>query len=255
MMARCLRRRLRLNMRTAMILVAVLGTVLGWLAHGANTQRDAVAAIRRAGGRVVYDGEPRAMMPGQKQNAWSSLRLRYRALGWLVDRVGIDYFDHPAHVSLPAQSRLDEAMAHVGRLRRLDRLFIDGRDSANISLGPLEGMAELKVLVVRNAKIGAAGLTPLRGLKNLRCLDLIHVGLTDAGLDPIERLVNLVELNLEENNLTGAGLARLSRLTQLQQLNLGDSFRDPAGAALPDLQQRLPRVRIAVGNGVYGENW
>lgn len=123
------RRLLRPTVRTRMILIAVLAAGLGWFARGVRGQRDAVAAIRRAGGRVVYDGDPgRPLMPGQLRDGWTRLGLRSGALGWLADRVGIDYIDHPAHVALPARCRLEEAMPHVGRLRRLDRRFVTGRD-------------------------------------------------------------------------------------------------------------------------------
>lgn len=236
-----------------MILIAALSAGVGWFASGIRGQRDAVAAIRRAGGHVVHDGDPaRSLMPGQLRSGWTRLRLRYRALAWLADRVGVDSIDHPVHVALPARCRLEEAMPHIARLRRLDRRFVTGRGGA-LSLAPLEGLAELEVLVIRGAKIGPDGLAFLRDLAELRGLHLVDAGLTDASLEPIGGLGNLKDLNLEENALTGRGLARLGRLDQLQQLNLGRSFEDVTGEAVPDLQRRLPKVRVLVGNGVYGE--
>ena len=254
-MTQSLRYLLRPNMRTMMILVAVVGVALGWLVVSSHAQRDAVAAIRGAGGRVSYNGELGiSKMRGQwKGGVWPTLRSRYRALVWLADRVGIDYFDHPAQVVLPAHVRLPEIMVHVGRLRRLDWLFIDGCDE-DVSLAPLAGLAELKILLVRNAKIGDAGLAPLGNLKALRSLQLHHVGLTDAGLEHLAGLVNLEHLGLDGDQLTGAGFPRLSRLARLKQLDFGDSLNDLSGAALPDFHRRRPAVRISVRNGVYGES-
>ena len=49
-------RRLRPStVRALIILVLVMGGGLGWLVHSAHIQRDAVAAIRKAGGTAVYD--------------------------------------------------------------------------------------------------------------------------------------------------------------------------------------------------------
>jgi hypothetical protein len=51
------RHRLRLSVRAMMLLVLFFGGGLGWIIHRAKLQRDAVAAIRHAGGYVAYDWE------------------------------------------------------------------------------------------------------------------------------------------------------------------------------------------------------
>jgi hypothetical protein len=54
------RRFLRLSVRGMMVLVLVIGIGSGWLARGirsAQIQRDAVVAIQKAGGFVLYDWE------------------------------------------------------------------------------------------------------------------------------------------------------------------------------------------------------
>jgi hypothetical protein len=52
------------------------------MVHHAHVQREAVAAIERAGGEVMYDWQwkDNALVHGRP---WASR--------WLVDRVGIDY--------------------------------------------------------------------------------------------------------------------------------------------------------------------
>ena len=42
-------------MRGLIIFVLLVGVALGWLVRSAHIQRDAVAAIKRAGGRVLYE--------------------------------------------------------------------------------------------------------------------------------------------------------------------------------------------------------
>ena len=59
------RRFARFSVRGLVSLILLIGAVLGWLVRSAHIQRDAVAAIRRAGGSVMYDwqwknGEPNA---------------------------------------------------------------------------------------------------------------------------------------------------------------------------------------------------
>jgi hypothetical protein len=40
-----------------MVLVLVIGALLGWMARRARVQREAVAAIQKAGGMVGYNWE------------------------------------------------------------------------------------------------------------------------------------------------------------------------------------------------------
>ena len=47
------RHRLRVTVRTMMTLVLILGSGLGWIVRRAQIQREAVAAIQRAGGSVI----------------------------------------------------------------------------------------------------------------------------------------------------------------------------------------------------------
>ena len=49
------RRFLRVSVRGLIVLVLVTGAGVGWLVRSARIQREAVAAIRKAGGGVSYD--------------------------------------------------------------------------------------------------------------------------------------------------------------------------------------------------------
>ena len=48
---------LRFSVRGLVVLVLVIGGWLGWIVRSARIQREAVAAIEKAGGRVKYDWE------------------------------------------------------------------------------------------------------------------------------------------------------------------------------------------------------
>src|SRR6516225_8007057 len=80
------RRFLRFSVRGLIVFVVVIGAGLGWIVRQAHIQRDAVEAIRKAGGSVMYDWEPSAGIPG-------GVPL---APAWLVDLVGIRYPLKPA---------------------------------------------------------------------------------------------------------------------------------------------------------------
>ena len=79
-------------MRGLIVLVVIIGAGLGWIVREAHVQRDAVEAIRKAGGSVTYDWEwtGRHRIPGGKP--WAPT--------WLVDLIGFDYFGHVTSVWL-----------------------------------------------------------------------------------------------------------------------------------------------------------
>ena len=88
------RQRLRLSVRGSMILVLILGGWLSWIVNSARIQRDAVGAIRKAGGTIYYDKENSAERPGNR---------RLLAPEWRVNMIGIDYFDHVAAVDISGE--------------------------------------------------------------------------------------------------------------------------------------------------------
>ena len=72
--------------RVLIILVLVLGFWLVWIVHLAQIQREAVAAIAKDGGTVLYDWE--------WDNGHSVPAGQPRAPRWLVAQIGFDFFGH-----------------------------------------------------------------------------------------------------------------------------------------------------------------
>lgn len=83
--------RLRLSVRGLMVLVLVLGGGIGWVVNRARVQREAVAAIRRAGGQVRYDEK---FLSYDKELGGPSWKK------WLVVHLGIDYFENATEVPI-----------------------------------------------------------------------------------------------------------------------------------------------------------
>ncbi len=162
--ARAWRRLLRFSVRGLIVLVLVIGVWLGWLVRNAWIQREPVAAIQKAGGNVAYDWEWNNGPSISGGKPWGP--------GWLIDLVGVDYFDHVTFVLLTPSEADDAAIAQVGRLTRLQALFHD-QSSWDCIFIP--------------STLSDSGLTQLTGLTNLSELDLMSTQVTDAGVNELQR--------------------------------------------------------------------
>jgi hypothetical protein len=168
--------------RGLLVLVLMIGAALVWFVSTARTQRDAVAAIERAGGSVGYHtGWTHKQFP-KVQELW--------APKWLVDAIGIDYFDRVDSVGFYGNGHAvctDEALVHVGRLPGLRFLSVDG------------------------GIVTDTGLTHVKGLTNLDELNLRSTQITDAGLADLKRLTKLYRLYLGGSQVTDLGVKELQR--------------------------------------------
>ena len=110
------KRYLRFSFRTMIVLVLAIGAGLGWVIHRVRVQRDAVAAIRRAGGDVWYDWQFKGNSHITSGEPWGSKRL--------VEALGVDYF---GNVTVVSGTKLfsDNELAHVGSLGQLERLILN----------------------------------------------------------------------------------------------------------------------------------
>jgi len=172
------RRYLRFSVRGLIGLVLVIGIWLGWVVHLARIQRDAAAAIARAGGRVSYDWEwsNEKSIPGGKP--W--------APRWLVDRIGIDYFGHVTVVELSGTGT-DATAEQVGRLNGLERLYLDDAHLSDAGLAHLKGLTSLSNLWLANTRVTDAGLGHLKPLNNLSSLGLDKTRVTNVGLNDLKK--------------------------------------------------------------------
>jgi internalin A len=175
------KRFLQFGMRGLLVFVLVIGAGLGWIVRDAHVQRDAVAAIQAAGGKVMYDWEwsDGKDIPGGKP--W--------APRWLVDRIGVDYFGHVtaavAHHMSAATS--DAVIAQVGRLTRIQSLNLHDSPISDSGLVHLKGLKNLRVILLYRTHVSDAGLVHLKGLTNLSALQVDGTQVTDAGVKELAR--------------------------------------------------------------------
>ncbi len=208
--SRSWRRFLRFSVRGLIVVVLVIGGWVGWIVRSAQIQREAVAAIANAGGIVSYDWEWYDGKPKPGRKPW--------APQWLVDLIGVNYFGHITEVWIFREKVSNETNVQIGKLKRLQRLFL------------------------RGCSIDDAELAHLTGLSRLDKLSLADNPVTDAGLVHLKALTNLSTLWLTETQVSDAGLVHLKALTNLSTLGLRDTQVTDAG--VKDLQQALPRLKI-----------
>jgi hypothetical protein len=213
-------RRRGLSLRALMLVVLLIGSSLGWLAYRARVQRDAVAAIRRIGGSVLYDwqvADDKSWPVEKRQAGWRA---------WLAARIGPDYFDHVQRVYIEGhkvQAGIDpvEVMSQIGRLSRVDCLYL------------------------RSIPITDAGLAAVGGLRRLETLQLGHTPITDVGMRNLSGLSGLVGLYLRGNRITDAALANLAGMTRLEQLDLSGTLITDAGLARVGVLSSLLDLELA----------
>jgi Leucine Rich Repeat (LRR) protein len=205
------RRYLRFSVRTMIVLVLVIGGWLGWFVRSARIQREAVAAIQAAGGSFFYNWQSK---DGEYLDGTEPFAPRS-----FVDRLGVDCFGYVAGV-YGGQEHPNAVMAQVGKLDRLETLYLEWTHVTDAGLANAMGLRKLKVLVLCDTDVTDAGLAHMQGLVSLRMLDLTNTAITDAGLVHLTGLSSLRELALENDDITDHGLMHLKKLTGLESLYL-----------------------------------
>ncbi|SIO60432.1 hypothetical protein SAMN05444166_6390 [Singulisphaera sp. GP187] len=191
---------IRLSLRGLIVLVMLVGLGMGRYVRSVQTQRNAVAAILRAGGTVSYDWEwdhynPDIINPNG----------RPRAPKWLAARLGVDYVGYVVHVNLipqRAKSRTkanDQTLAHVGRLGHLVSLELNGAAITDAGLIHLKSLTRLRDLNLGNTVTSDAGLVHLKSLTELRGLRLAASRVTYDGVLALERAIPGIRITRDED--------------------------------------------------------
>jgi internalin A len=230
-----LRKRLHLSLGAMMIGILGIGGSLGWVAHRAHVQRDAVAAItklrRNTRASVYYDWQyvagQGAKPPGPK---WMSEGLgkfdgnaKPRGPKWLRDALGPDVFDTVINVSIEGDNVDDELLEDVGKLHGVEWLTIRGHAAPDLTAA---GMAQLRTLS-RLKSLSLQGFTDshgfvagLKGKTSLRRLWLPEAAVTDDEMAIIGGFSELEVLKLDGRNVTDRGFAHLANLKELSLLEM-----------------------------------
>ncbi len=130
----------RVTLRVFMLMIFAIATLLGWAAHRARTQRQAIRAIRTLGGDFSFDPSYYRQSRGP---TWKK---------WLADRIGADYVYHVEYVT-SLDNMTDASLVEVEALARLKRVDITGSGISNRGLDHLKGLSELSRLSVGNPTV------------------------------------------------------------------------------------------------------
>ena len=219
------------------VVVLLVDGWLGWLVRSARIQREAVAAIQRAGGRVQYHRQTPNNTRWQPQ--------------WLVERTGIDYLDHVDSVVF-FEACSDADVGHAARSRGFVALHLaaltDVRGPAfqvnvtDAGLVPIEALTGLEQLSLGGTQVTDAGLVHINGLTKLEMPGLEDTAITEEGLAHVEGHRKMFSLHLGRTHVNDSGLADLQGLVSLTDLDLSGTQVTDAGLA------RLSQV--GSGNGL-----
>jgi hypothetical protein len=159
------------------------------------------------------------------KSSWGTLTAGRRpwAPGCLRRAIGDEYFQDIAHVSLFVDIQkgyadgtmynigpADDALAKLSTQTGVRTLQLGGQQVTDKNLayvGKMTGLEEL--IIFPGFGLTDAGLAHLEGLKNLKLLMLTNSDVTDKGLDRLRGLTGLRELDIEGKGITKEGRARL----------------------------------------------
>jgi hypothetical protein len=169
-----------------MILILMTGGGLGWMIHRVRLQREAVAAIQASGGRVLYNWERKNRNPVPNGKPWWPK--------WLVDYIGVDYFGDVIFVEL-GEKGSDAEMIHIGRLRRLEELYLQVSAASHDPVSRLTdegmrhvaGLNRLRTLLLSSNRVGDAGLVHLQALTGLDELTILMTQATPDGVAGLQK--------------------------------------------------------------------
>src|SRR4051812_3766673 len=200
---------IRFRLRTAFVVLTLVCAFLGWWVVRAERQRTAVAAVRDAGGSVIYTYERDPIRgPIKDAKPW--------APAWLRKTFGDDLFITLEGVYCQGQ-KFDDGVVErlVPKLQRVSNLrWLELRDSSitDASLGRIAELTQLQRLLIRSAANGSH-----------------RTHISDKGLAQLHALSGLRFLSLEKCTVDGSAFEHLGALHQLEELDLRDTeFNDTA---------------------------
>jgi hypothetical protein len=215
------------GLRLFLTIIALVGIALGWWSYRARLQRDAVAAIKRADGYVVYDWEENRELypyPAQPKPRWPE---------WLRRALGPDYLETVVEVELignpgtPKQS--DQILEQIARLSHLKTLNVTGVAVTDAGVARIEELRELRELVIFSPHVTDDGIRYLNKLVSLNVLGLCETRATSAGLSRVSIISNLRTLYVDKSAISDLAVVRHSN--RLAVLSARDTPIDDEGLA------------------------
>jgi hypothetical protein len=227
---------LRYSLRTLLVATTVLCIWLGIKVNSARRQHDAVNAILKSGGEVVFDYQ---MVPEGKPREFLLDPIAAPSEpAWLLKWLSLDYFHEVVGVVLGPEHAIPKTdFVRLADLRKLIRLQLAGakivlpdggtRLIQAADLPPLGTFHGLRELMIDHAEIDGTCVTDLAA--NLKVLALAVTHVDDAGMLQIGKLTDLEVLRLASTLITDTGVKQLYGLQRLSYLDIRDTAVTDAG--------------------------
>jgi hypothetical protein len=215
----CLRRRFQFGVRSLLVFLVAVSVPLSWFAwemQKARRQKDAVEAIAKAGGWVMYDYQfdGRGNWLDERDEAEPMTPARLRKL------FGNDFFAKVVLVNCGSTGFDDNDAKHLRELTNLKVLDLSRTQITNKGLVHLETMTELEGLDLSGTQVTDHGFAYLKEMTKLDTLILEDTQISDQGLVHLKRMTRLDQLWLGGTQISDAGLRHLSGLGKLESLSL-----------------------------------
>ncbi len=215
------------GLRSLLIVMTLACIGMSWVdvkIQKARQQKEAVAAITAAGGRICYE-----------------VSLRNAAPDWLVERLGEDFFQTAAGVVFRKRAN-DADLVYLADLPEVTTVNLVGTQVTDAGLERLSALPQIWGLGLDATQVSDAGLVHLGRMTQLVALSLEDTKITDAGLEHLAGLMHLRDLSLNKTKITDAGLEYLKPLIQLRRVRLSGTHVSDDG--VKELRQALPRCEI-----------
>jgi Leucine Rich repeat len=166
------RRRVQFSLRSLMIFTLICAVAAGWLCkkiEKKSKEQEAVKAIVKSRGEVMYDSGSRPPGPG-----------------WLRGLLGEHFFSQVDQVTL--HHATDTELECLEKLPDLVSVDLEGARITDVGLLHLRGLTRLEYLDLRGTKVTDVGIVNLLSLSNLKVLKLQGTAVTDDGRQPLYAL-------------------------------------------------------------------
>ena len=157
-------------------------------------QREAIQAIRDAGGRFYYD--------------------------YVEDSNGV-WAGGKSWVPVPAQRILQRSLNSEWRdwIHDVGYVLLEGDRADDQTLAKVSKLSNVRFLVLwSNSRVTERGYAHIGGMKSLTCLSLQHSHLTDAGMRHLTELSQLKQLELNNTLISDNSIDHLRAFSEIEQL-------------------------------------
>jgi hypothetical protein len=196
------RRFLQFGLGTLLLAITVICVWLGVTVNRARRQREAVAAIERLGGAVLYDYQFDAhhlQIPNAKLDVPT----------WLRGSLGEEFYRTPVHIYVGGLRLKPGDLKPLEDLTELDWLYLGSCTLSDAELAHLQPLAKLRALDLGGTPISDAGLVHLATLRHLESLDLGETEVSDASIEILQQLPRLSEVFTYRSKITDEGKSAL----------------------------------------------